>query len=105
MTHIMIGRGVQRGRQRRQFAPDPRLEGGPKMKIRYSKVQRYKYEIAKPWSQKKLGGGGISTGPPERNFVPGPHFSLYGPDDWVTVSYINPTVESTQGKNSTVRKS
>ncbi len=46
-------------------APDSR---GPKMKIRYSS-QRYKNEIAKLWSQKKLGSGGgvVSTGSPEHN--------------------------------------
>ena len=40
------------------------------MKIRYSKVQRYKYEIAKSWSQKTWGGGGYEHRRPLNTILP-----------------------------------
>ncbi len=40
----------------------PKAQEGPKIKIRYSKVQRYKYQIAKSWSLKTWRGGGGEGG-------------------------------------------
>ena len=72
------------------------------MKIIYLNVQRYKYTKLPNHGLKKLGGGGggYERRAPEHNFAPGPHFSLYGPDEQIHVLLVSPSLTMFKTLNS-----